>query len=158
MFIEIAHEWIAREGGELRPDGRLGHDAAQTREQRTFEPARQRNAEALLGAMDYALRDVSGNRLFQENLAGAAGEQSVAAGQRLERLTGDVKPFEKASGLWKTSDFGDAYYHFEAGLAATLARRLELRVTFMDDYKNKPASALLKKNDTAFVLAFVLKT
>jgi hypothetical protein len=34
---------------------------------------------------------------------------------------------------------------------------IQLKLEFLDSYKNKPANPALKKNDTAFVTAFVLK-
>jgi len=59
--------------------------------------------------------------------------------------------------LWKTSDFGDYLLHFGVGLAASITARSELKVEFLDDYKNLPASVDTKKNDTAFVTTFIFK-
>lgn len=59
--------------------------------------------------------------------------------------------------LWKTSDFEDYLIHFGLGLAASITTRSELKVEFLDDYKNLPASADTKKNDTAFVTTFIFK-
>ena len=37
---------------------------------------------------------------------------------------------EKLTALWKTNDFGDALYHFDAGLTTTVATRLELKLAY----------------------------
>jgi putative salt-induced outer membrane protein len=59
-------------------------------------------------------------------------------------------------GLWKVNDFGDAYYHLEAGILAGLARRFDLKLTFADDYKTRPLPDK-KKNDTAVLATIVFK-
>jgi hypothetical protein len=42
-------------------------------------------------------------------------------------------------------------------LATSISSRLELKLGFVDDYKNKPAAPGLKKNDTAFLANVVFK-
>ena len=64
---------------------------------------------------------------------------------------------QKASGLWKTQNTADSFYHFEVGLAATLTKSFELKVTYLVDYKNRPRPETLKKTDTALVAALVYK-
>lgn len=64
---------------------------------------------------------------------------------------------QSAWGLWKTSDSADAYYHFEASLAAAIAARWQLKVSFADDYKNLPPDPTVKKNDTSLIVALLLK-
>lgn len=63
----------------------------------------------------------------------------------------------KASALWKAGDLGDALYHLELALAATVTKRVELRVSLLDDYKTRPPATVLHRNDTAVVLAIVWK-
>jgi putative salt-induced outer membrane protein YdiY len=65
--------------------------------------------------------------------------------------------FQKASALWKADDFGDAYYHAELGLTTRLAKRLDLKLAFTDDYKTRPPTPALKKNDTSFVASLLFK-
>lgn len=65
--------------------------------------------------------------------------------------------FQKTSALWKADDFGDAYYHAELGLTTRLAKRLDLKLAFTDDYKTKPSSPTLKKNDTSFIASLLFK-
>lgn len=64
---------------------------------------------------------------------------------------------QSATGLWKTKDSSDALYRFEASLAVSVSSRFELKVSFADEYKNKPTSATLKKNDTALLTNIVYK-
>jgi putative salt-induced outer membrane protein YdiY len=64
---------------------------------------------------------------------------------------------EKASGLWKTSDVSDSFYHFEMSLAASLTKKSQLKITYLVDVKNKPNPDTLKKTDTALIAAFVYK-
>ena len=95
-----------------------------------------------------------------EKLTGQASTSNLAlnAGERVEWKPNDrTTLFERTAGLWKTEDFGDAYYHVEVGLQASVAKHLELKLTFMDDYKTKPALPTLKKSDTSFIVSALLK-
>ena len=59
--------------------------------------------------------------------------------------------------IWKTNDFGDAFYHFDAGLTTTVATRLELKLAYVYDYKTKPPSMNIKKGDSAIFAALLVK-
>jgi len=63
---------------------------------------------------------------------------------------------EKVSGIWKTKDFGDALYHFDAGMATTVATRVELKFAYVYDYKTHPAFGA-KKGDSALFAALLYK-
>ena len=55
----------------------------------------------------------------------ATADFALKAGERLEwKASGTATVFQKAAALWKAGDFGDAYYRFEAGVAAALTKRL----------------------------------
>jgi putative salt-induced outer membrane protein YdiY len=60
-------------------------------------------------------------------------------------------------GLWKTQDFDDALYTVGAGIAVSISTRTQLKVEWLDTYKNKPPSILVKKNDMAVLMALVYK-
>ncbi|MFI5197044.1 MAG: YdiY family protein [Thermoanaerobaculia bacterium] len=64
---------------------------------------------------------------------------------------------EKASGLWKTRDVSDSFYHFEMSLAASVTSKSQLKVSYLVDIKNEPNPPTLKKTDTALIAAFVFK-
>ncbi len=88
----------------------------------------------------------------------ATADLALKAGQRLEwKSSASAAVFQKAAALWKAGDFGDAYYRFEAGVAAALSKRLELKVSFADDYKTRPARADLEKNDTSLIVSLLFK-
>ena len=83
---------------------------------------------------------------------------ALKAGERVEWKPSETAiVFQKSAALWKASDFGDAYYRFEAGVGAALAKRLELRVAFADDYKTRPAVPGLDKNDTSLIVTLLFK-
>jgi putative salt-induced outer membrane protein YdiY len=94
-----------------------------------------------------------------EKLQGRDGTADLAL-QATERVEWKATPvatlYQKAGGLWKADDFGDAYYRAELGLGATLARRVEIKLAFADDYKTRPPVGLLK-NDTSFIASLVFK-
>ncbi|MGA7990459.1 MAG: DUF481 domain-containing protein [Thermoanaerobaculia bacterium] len=64
---------------------------------------------------------------------------------------------QKASGLWKTSNTSDAFYHFEVGVSAALAKAFDLKVAYLLDYQGIVDPPTLKKTDTALVAAVVYK-
>lgn len=83
---------------------------------------------------------------------------SVSAGQRFrQELSSAATITQSISALWKTDDFNNSLVNFSVGLSTTIAGSLELKIEFIDTYKNQPTSADLVKNDTAFVTAFVVK-
>jgi putative salt-induced outer membrane protein YdiY len=74
----------------------------------------------------------------------------------LWKLSKNASFVQAARGLWKIDDFGDAYYHFDAGILASLARRFDLKLSFADDYKTRPLPGN-EKNDTAVLATIVFK-
>jgi putative salt-induced outer membrane protein YdiY len=83
---------------------------------------------------------------------------SVTVGQNFRRkISGSATFTQSVSTIWKMNDFDDSLTNFSVGLTTSVLGKLELKLEFLDSYKNKPASAAVKKNDTAFVTAFVVK-
>lgn len=83
---------------------------------------------------------------------------SIVAGQRFQQKLSSTAVFtEFVSSIWKTNDFGDSLTNFTAGLTTTVSGKLQLKLEFIDSYKNKPPNPGVKKNDTAFITAFVVK-
>jgi putative salt-induced outer membrane protein YdiY len=93
--------------------------------------------------------------------SGAAGRSSggaLKAGGNFDwALSAASKITQKLTGIWKTGDFGDALYHFDAGLATKVATRAELSLSYVYDYKSKPAAADVKKGDSALFAALLFK-
>jgi putative salt-induced outer membrane protein YdiY len=95
-----------------------------------------------------------------EKLTGQDGTSNFAlnASQRVEwRPRPTATLFERVAGLWKAEDFGDAYYHIELGVQTSLVGKLDLKLTFTDDYKTKPALPGLEKSDTSFIVSLLFK-
>jgi putative salt-induced outer membrane protein YdiY len=83
---------------------------------------------------------------------------AVKAGESFEWSISPVsKVTQKLTGLWKADDFGDAYYHFDAGLATTVATRLELKLSYVYDYKNQTPAPEIEKGDSALFAALLVK-
>ena len=88
-----------------------------------------------------------------------SGETSgaVKAGQSFDWTISPTSKFtQKLNGLWKTKDWGDALYHFDAGLSTTIAARAELKVAYLYDYKKQPPPDV-KKGDSALFAALLFK-
>ncbi|HXH41237.1 MAG TPA: DUF481 domain-containing protein [Thermoanaerobaculia bacterium] len=90
--------------------------------------------------------------------AGRSSGGAAKAGENFDwALTPTSKVTEKLTAIWKTSDFGDAFYHFDAGLTTAVAARLELKLAYAYDYKTKPTSASVKKGDSALFATLLFK-
>jgi putative salt-induced outer membrane protein YdiY len=89
---------------------------------------------------------------------GRTSSGAVKAGENLDwALSPSSKLTQKITGIWKTDDFGDALYHFDAGLVTTVAARLELKLAYLYDYKSKPPVATIEKGDSALFAALLFK-
>lgn len=102
----------------------------------------------------------AGLALALEKLTDQAGttKGALRAGQRLSWKVSETATVGQAFGaLWKFQDFADAYYHLEGNVTAAVARRLQLRVAYIADLKNKPASRALKKRDNTFLATLIFK-
>lgn len=89
---------------------------------------------------------------------GRSSSGALKAGENFDWALSPTSKFtQKLSGIWKTKDFGDALYHFDAGLSTTVATRLELKLAYTYDYKTRPAVASVKKGDSALFAALLFK-
>jgi putative salt-induced outer membrane protein YdiY len=96
---------------------------------------------------------VESNAGFGRDTSGA-----IKAGESYDWAISPMSKFtQRLSGLWKADDFGDALYHFDAGLATTVASRLELKVSYLYDYKAEPPSPDVEKGDSALFAALLVK-
>lgn len=112
------------------------------------------NAETRKLTFDGAVGGVvESNARFGSETSGA-----VKAGQSFDWTLSPVSKFnQRLTGLWKADDFGDALYHFDAGLSTTVASRLELKVSYLYDYKAEPPSPDVEKGDSALFAALLVK-
>lgn len=82
---------------------------------------------------------------------------AISAGQNFKRtLTASAEITQKSSALWKTDDFGDAFYVLGGGIAASVTTRTQLKVELLETFKSKP-SADTKKSDLKLIVSFVFK-
>lgn len=92
--------------------------------------------------------------------SGSIGSDSSAAlkaGQAFDwAISPSSKLTQRLTGLWKADDVDDAYYHFDAGIAASVAARAELKVSYTYDYKNLPPPDV-EKGDSALFAAVLYK-
>lgn len=83
---------------------------------------------------------------------------AVKAGESFEwAISPTSKLTQRVNGLWKADDFGDALYHFDAGITTTIATRVELKVSYLYDYKNKVPIPTVEKGDSALFAAVLYK-
>jgi putative salt-induced outer membrane protein len=88
----------------------------------------------------------------------ATSSGAFRAGEAFEwKISKSAALTQSAYALWKANDTSDSLYHFEVGLTTSLASKLELKLSFLDDYKNKPPNPMIKKNDTAFLATLLYK-
>jgi putative salt-induced outer membrane protein YdiY len=95
---------------------------------------------------------------FEKNVdQDSTSSGALKAGESVAWKIGPAATFTQGfTGLWRTDDFGDSTYHIGAGLASSVAKRLELKVAYAWDYKSRPP-VLVKKGDNAFLAALVFK-
>jgi putative salt-induced outer membrane protein YdiY len=99
-----------------------------------------------------------GGVIEDNDLLGRDTSGALKAGESFEWSISPVsKLTQKLTGLWKADDFGDALYHFDAGLATTVASRLELKLSYVYDYKNETPSPDIEKGDSALFAALLVK-
>ncbi len=95
---------------------------------------------------------------FQSGSQVSSNGGAIKAGQNYDWAFSKTSKFtEKLSAIWRVNAFGDSLYHFDAGLTTTLATRLDLKLAYVFDYKNRTPSPAIKKGDSAFVAAIVVK-
>jgi len=63
---------------------------------------------------------------------------------------------ESFTGLYKTADFSDALYAFSTTLAAAVTPQTQVKIEFLDTYKNLVAPTFVK-NDIALIVGVVFK-
>jgi putative salt-induced outer membrane protein YdiY len=98
-----------------------------------------------------------GGEIESDKTIGRSSSGAIKAGENFDMaLSPLTKVTEKVTGIWKTNDFGDALYHFDAGLTTTIATHAELKFAYVYDYKSKTAPSI-KKGDSALFAALLFK-
>jgi len=100
----------------------------------------------------------AGTVIERDESDGRTTSGALKSGENYEwAISPTSKLTQKLTGIWKTRDFADALYHFDTALTTTVATRVELKLAYAYDYKNKPAVPGIKKGDTALFAAVLLK-
>jgi putative salt-induced outer membrane protein len=88
---------------------------------------------------------------------GRSTSGAIKAGENFDTaLSPLTKVTQKLTGIWKANDFGDALYHFDAGLTTTVATHAELKFAYVYDYKSRTAPSI-RKGDSALFAALLFK-
>ena len=122
---------------------------------------------APLAGVGYKIIKSNVRNLSVDGAAGAEVESTTGLGRSTSgalkagedfdwTLSPTSKITQKVSSIWKTKDFGDALYHFDAGVTTTVAARVELKFAYVYDYKTRPAFGA-KKGDSALFAALLVK-
>ncbi len=81
---------------------------------------------------------------------------AISLGQGFSHKLSDTATVtESATGLWKTSDFGDSLYTFGAGITAAITQKSTLKVELLETYKSLPPLPTIDKQDVALIMSFV---
>src|SRR5687768_8708252 len=100
----------------------------------------------------------AGVQMESNDTLGRSTSGALKAGEDFEWALSPTSKFtQKLTALWKTDDFGDALYHFDAGLATTVMTRLELKLAYAYDHKSRPPSPEIEKGDSALFAALLFK-
>jgi putative salt-induced outer membrane protein YdiY len=112
------------------------------------------NTDAVLFALDTGLGGVWEKDIDQD----VKGTGAYNLGQRLAwKFSSNAAFTQSIVSLWKTNDWGDSLHNFSAGVAASITQRTQIKLEFLDMFKNRPSLAGIKKNDTALITSLVVK-
>ena len=105
------------------------------------------------------LAEIGAGAVFEEDEPGVrTSSGAVRAGESYDWKISDSSSLtENAFGLWKTSDFADAYYHLDVGVGSAINDHFELKVALIDEYKRKPPDPTVKRNDVAGIVSIGYK-
>jgi len=94
----------------------------------------------------------------RDRAAGLSNSVSVTFDEKLAyQVTSNATITQSFVALWKTEDVTDALYTLNAGLAAGISARAQLKVEVLSTYKNRPTGPALRKNDAAILMSVVYK-
>ena len=105
------------------------------------------------------LAELGAGAVFEKDDPGErTSSGALRAGQSYDwKISDSAVLTEHAFGLWKTSDFADAYYHLDIGVGAAINDHFELKVALIDEYKQKPPDPTVKRNDVAGIVSIGYK-
>lgn len=119
------------------------------------------------GGLGYRLINTDPTKLSVDGGVGGVWEKAplgevktsgaITLGEKFAHQLTDVAIVNQSlSALYKTSDFNDALYAFTASVTTTITAHTQLKVEFLDTYKNLVV-APVQKNDIALIVGMVFK-
>jgi putative salt-induced outer membrane protein YdiY len=94
----------------------------------------------------------------RDQQGGLSNSVSMTFDEKLSyQVSSNASLTQSFAALWKTEDVTDALYTFNAGLAAGISARAQLKVELLSTYKNRPTGNALRKNDAALLMSVVYK-
>ena len=100
----------------------------------------------------------AGVQIESNNILGSDSSGALKGGEDFDWALSSTSKFtQKFTALWKTSDFGDALYHLDVGLATSVMTRIELKVAYAYDHKTRPPLPTVKRGDSALFAALLFK-
>ncbi|HYM60162.1 MAG TPA: DUF481 domain-containing protein [Thermoanaerobaculia bacterium] len=109
-------------------------------------------------ARNLTVDGAAGAQIESDTGASRSTSGALKAGEDFDwALSASTKFTQKLTRIWKTSAFGDALYHFDAGISTAVSTRLQLKVSYAYDYKTRPPSPAIKKGDGSLIAALVFK-
>jgi putative salt-induced outer membrane protein len=100
--------------------------------------------------------------------AGAAWEKNIGVGVSPRgtlnasqsfslKLSKTAQWTQNLTVMRKTQDVADALYRLDTALATAVVKKIDVKIQFMDEYKNKTPIPTIKKNDTALITSLLYK-
>jgi len=112
------------------------------------------NTDAMLLAFDTGVGAVWESDIGRPRVATGA----YTAGERFSwKVSPTATITQSMASLWKTNDWVDSLHIFTAGITVSITAHSEVKVEFLDSFKNRPPLPTLKKNDTSVITALVWK-
>jgi putative salt-induced outer membrane protein YdiY len=100
----------------------------------------------------------AGLAVTSSEVLGRSSSGALKAGEDFDWALSPTSKFtQKFTALWKMSDFGDALYHVDVGLATSVMTRIELKIAYAYDHKTRPPSPTVEKGDSALFAALLYK-
>jgi putative salt-induced outer membrane protein YdiY len=103
--------------------------------------------------------DAGAGGVWERNTGrGVQSSGAVTLDQKLEhQLTPTTAVRQTVSALWRTEDFSDALFTFGASISVSMTTRTQIKLEWVDTYKNRPPVKAVQKNDMSVLIGFVFK-
>lgn len=82
---------------------------------------------------------------------------AVTLTQKASHKLGTATATQSLSVLWVATDFADSLTAFQAGIAADVWTRIQVKVDFLDTYKSRPPTPDVQRNDTALITSVAFR-